>query len=297
MPDCRNCGNSIAAIARYCAFCGAPQTVQPPSEPHARETPSPTPVRAFESSDVTVILPRRRPTATEAAAQRDGAPTSPSAAPPHAGETPQPHRSRATAMKIGGAAVIVIVAAFGAVAFYANRVATTPAKKDAPAVTVTTPVAAPVTSAKRNDESVGAPAKTEAASMLPVEATTPVKEPQQAPIAEAPVASDATAPPAAAQTVAPAKDTTSARKRRAAPTPTPAPAPVETPSPQPVAVEPPAPAPAPAPPPEPVKVERVACADSSNPFSREACLWQECAKPEFRSHAECARFTGPGGQR
>jgi outer membrane biosynthesis protein TonB len=201
-------------------------------------------------------------------------------------------------MKIGGAAAIVIVAAFGAVAFYANRVATSAAKKEGPAVTITTPVAAPM-SAKRSDESDAAPAKTEAPSILPVEATSAVKETQQAPTAEAPVAPEATVQPPTAQAVAPAKDTTPVRKRRAAATPAPAPAPVESPSPQPVAAEPPAPAPAPAPapPPEPARVERVACADSSNPFSREACLWQECAKPEFRSHAECARFTGPGGLR
>ena len=198
-------------------------------------------------------------------------------------------------MKIGGAAVIVIVAVFAAVAFYANRMATSPTKKEAPAVTVTTPVPAPI-SAKRSDDSVVAPAKMEAPGVLPVEATTAAKETQQAPIAEAPVASEATVQPPAAQTVAPAKDTIPARKRRAAATPTPAPAPVESPPAQPVAIEPPAPAPAPAPPPEPVKVEKVACADSSNLFTREACLWQECAKPEFRSHAECARFTGPGGQ-
>jgi len=293
VPDCRNCGNSIADTARFCAYCGVQQP--PTSHPAADETSaaSPTPERMFEASDVTVILPRRRANAMLAsAAQREGALPYASAAPTHAGETPTTHPARASALKIGGAAAIVIVAVFGAVAFYATRVAT-PAKNDeGPVVTVTTPVAAPMPTANRSDETDAAAAKAEAPSIRAVD--TAATADKEAPIAEVPTASPTT-PPVNAQRVAPSKDAAPRKKARPA-APVAEPAPVETPPPQPVVVAP-TPAPVTAPSPEPVKVERVACADSSNPFSREACLWQECAKPEFRSHAECARFTGPGGGR
>jgi hypothetical protein len=148
-------------------------------------------------------------------------------------------------------------------------------------------------SAKR-DESAAAPAKAEAPSVPAVDTAAMVVK--DAPAAEAPAAPEATPPLSAIPKRAPAQDAAPRKKARAA-APAAEPAPVETPPPQPAVIAPPPPVPVTAPPPEPVKVEKVACADSSNPFSREACLWQECAKPEFRSHAECARFTGPGGQR
>ena len=248
----------------------------------------------FEASDVTVILPRRRANAMLAsAAQAADATPYASAAPAHAAETPTTHPSRTGALKIGGTAAIVIVAVFAAVAYYATRVATPAKSNEGAAVTVTTPIAAPLPTASRSDEGDTAAAKVVAPSIPAVDtAATAVKE---APIVEAPAAAEATPPVAAQRTAAPSKDAPPRRKARPA-VPAAEPAPVETAPPQPVVVAPP-PAPVTAPPPEPVKVEKVACADSANPFSREACLWQECAKPEFRSHAECARFTGPGGQR
>jgi hypothetical protein len=292
---CRNCGNSLADNARFCAYCGVQQSVQPSSHPAFGETSvhSPMSDSALEASDVTIILPRRRANATTAAAaQTDDAASFPSAASTQAVDTLEPHPLRATALKIGGAAAIVIVAVFAAVAFYATRVATPAGKKEAPAVTATTAASTPMPSA-RNSEPDAAVAKAEAPSTPVVETVAaPVKE---NPVAEAPSAPDVTPPVPTQRTVTPSKD--AAPRRRARPAAAAEPAPVETPPPQPVVIAPPTPAPETAPPPEPVKVETVACADRSNPFSREACLWQECAKPEFRSHAECARFTGPNGQR
>lgn len=146
-----------------------------------------------------------------------------------------------------------------------------------------------------SDERDGVAATVEASSIPAMEAATVVKE---APIAEAPSAPEATPEVAPHPAVAPPKDVARRKKERARATPVPEPAPVESPQPRPVAIAPPTPAPVTTSPPvEPAKVERVACADSSNPFGRELCLWQECAKPEYRSHAECARFTGPGAQR
>jgi hypothetical protein len=295
VPDCRNCGNSIADTVRFCAYCGVPQPVQASSHPAFSETAaaSPTPERAFEASDVTIILPRRRANAMVAAAtQQDAATPSTSVELARAPETPTTHRSRATALKIGGAAAIVIVAVFAAVAFYASRVAAPAKKSEAPAVIVTTPATAPVPSAARTDQSDAAAAKVDAPTVPAVE-TAATAGGKDAPAAEVPGVPDAT-PSVPVNPKAPSKDAARRKARPAAPVAEPAP--VETPPPQPVVIAPPPPAPVTAPP-EPVKVERVACADSSNPFSREACLWQECAKPEFRSHAECARFTGPGGQR
>ena len=295
MPDCRNCGNSIADTARFCAYCGVPQPVQGSSHPAFTETAaaSPTPERAFEASDVTIILPRRRANAMAAAATRpDGATPSTSAGLAQAPEAPTTHRSRATALKIGGVAAVAIVAVFAAVAFYATRVAAPARKNEAPTVTVTTPIPAAQPSATRADQSDAAAAKVEAPTIPAVETAATVGK--DAPAAEAPGAPDAT-PPVPVNPKANSKDAAQRRKARPA-DPVAEPAPVETPPPQPVVIAPPPPAPVTAPP-EPVKAEKVACADSSNPFSREACLWQECAKPEFRSHAECARFTGPGGQR
>jgi hypothetical protein len=291
VPDCRNCGNSIAATARFCAYCGAPQPLQPSSQPAA----GPSPDAALEASDVTIILPRRRANATLAPAARpDDVSQSAPAASPHAADTPDAPRSRASVLKIGGAAAIVIVAAVAAAAFYATRVGAPAKSNETPAVTVTTPVAAPVEAARRSDASDAAPTKAEAPSIPAVETVTNANE---APIAAAPAAPEVTPAVSATPKEVPPRDAAPRKRARASAAPAAEPAPAEPAPAAPVVVAPPAPAPVTTPPAEPVKVEKVACADSSNPFSREACLWQECAKPEFRAHAECARFTGPTGRR
>ncbi|HEX6795821.1 MAG TPA: hypothetical protein VF304_18405 [Casimicrobiaceae bacterium] len=155
----------------------------------------------------------------------------------------------------------------------------------------------PTPAPAQGNEAAGAPAATEPSSVPPTEAAVVV----EAPVAAAPAAPEITPQIEIPKhpVVAPSKEAASRRSKRAVavPPPEPAAAPVESPPPQPVEVAAPAPAPvAPSPPPAP-KVEKIACGDVGNPFSREVCLWQECAKPEFKSHAECARFAGPGNQR
>jgi hypothetical protein len=146
------------------------------------------------------------------------------------------------------------------------------------------------------DEPDGASANAEAPSTPAKEAATPVDEPS---VAKAPGAPEVTPQASTHRAAVPSRAAAQRKKGASPPTAAPEPAPVETPPPAtPVAIEPAAPVPVTAAPPaEPPKVERAVCADSSNPFSREACLWEECAKPEFRSRPECARFTGPGGRR
>ena len=287
---CRNCGESIVDTARFCPYCGVQQRVAPLSQPASNDTsahPLTPDDDALEASEVTVILPRHRASMLVAAAAQRSEASSASSASKDAFGNPVTARPSARALKIGGAAAILIVAV--AAVFYASRVST-PAVKPAPLpATVTQPTLAPLPSTRQTAEPAPVSANPEASTPAS-EAPTAVKE---APIAATSSAAEPAPQPVTNATTTPPKEAAQRKKARA-PAPPPSPAPIETPPPQPVeAVAPvPAPAPAPAPAPPP-KVETVACAESTNLFSREACLWQECAKPEFRSHAECARFTGP----
>jgi hypothetical protein len=295
---CRNCGKSILDTASFCSFCGLQQLVEPSSQPASADTSvHSAPDSALEASDVTVILPRRRANALAAAPpHRDEGASSASTASKDVYDPSAKPRSRALALKIGGAAAIVIIAVAVAAAFYASRSAAPKGKAEGSPASATAPMPAATPSPMvHRDEPVGASAKPETPSIPPMEAATTV---DKAPVSEAIDAPEATPQVPANRTVALPKDAAQRRKGRPPPAAVAEPAPVDTPPPQPVAIAPPAPAPAPASAPaEPAKSERIACADSSNPFSRELCLWQECVKPEYRSHAECARFTGGGGPR
>ena len=294
---CRNCGNPILDTAKFCSSCGQRQPVAPPSHPASADSapPLPTIAGAFEASDVTVILPRRRADALVAPAKPgDQAAASPSFASKNVSDRLQTHRSSARAIKIGGAAVVVILAVFAAAAFYAKRPGAPAAKADAPVASTPQPMSAPMPAATQSDQPRETSTKTEGPIPPPINAATAVNA---APIAESSIPPEATAPVSAQGTVAPPKDAPQRKKARAPTTPVPEAAAVDNPAPQPAPVAPPQPAPVTAAPPaEPAKVERVACADNANPFSREICLWQECAKPQFRTHDECARFTGPRGE-
>jgi hypothetical protein len=230
---------------------------------------------------------------------------------------PATPRSSIPALKLVGAAAIAIIATFVAVGFYASRVAAPGGKAGAASTTSVEPTSAPVSSAILGRESNSAPPTPDAASVAAMAPATAVKaapntEGQSAPdatsqvpahdakeasIAEAPKAPETMAQVPTHRTVAPAKNAAQRKKGRAPATAATEPAPAESQPPQPVATAPPTPAPVTiSPPVEPPKAESVACADSANPFSRELCLWQQCAKPEYQLHAECARFTGPSGR-
>jgi len=291
---CRNCGKSNVDTARFCAFCGIQQQLEPPPERTYGETAghAPTPQAALEASDVTVILPRLRADAVaRQAAQRDVRPQTPSPAMPAASDRQPTRQLSLRAMKIGAAAAVLIVVVFAAAAFYANRPGTHSTTARAAPASVPEPSGAGASSATRSDVPDRASTSGEAPVVAPPEAPIAV---EQTPAASEPGSTDAMPPSDATSTptVAPPTKAAPRKKERAVASPAPEP---EPPSPPPQAVEAaPAPVPAaPAPAVEAVKVDKVACADSSNLFSREACLWQECAKPEFHSHVECARFTGP----
>ena len=292
---CRNCGKSIVDTARFCAFCGIQQQLEPQPQRTSGETAGhvPTLQAAIEASDVTVILPRLRAGAAAGqAAQRDDRPPTPSPAAPAASDRPPTRQLSVRAMTIGAAAAVLIIAILASAAFFANRPATRSETVTAAPAGVPESSGAGASSATQSDAPDRASTSGEAPVVAPPEAPIAV---EQAPAASVPGSTEAMPPSDAtsAPTVAPPTKAAPRKKERAVANPAPEPAP---PSPPPQAVEAtPAPAPA-APAPavvEAVKVDKVACADSSNLFSREACLWQECAKPEFHSHAECARFTGP----
>jgi len=279
---CRNCGNSNADTARFCSSCGASQPIAQSPQPGSSDT---TP----EASDVTVLLPRRRADAIVAqAAQRAEPPRSPPPAPtPPTARSPT-HRPSARAMKAGAAAAVLLIAIFAAAAFYANRpvMHSTNATPAPAGVSEPSPPGAP--GASQSDARERPSTASEApAQAVPALEPTPVADP--AGTTQALPQADAAPTPIVAPPIKPVP-----RKRERAASPPPEPPPPEPPAPQTVQAAAPPPAPAtPVAPVEAVKVEKVACADSSNLFSREACLWQECAKPEFHSHPECARFTGP----
>ncbi len=293
---CQNCGQSIVDTARFCSFCGAQQLVDA-----SLHRPSPHEMRgvalpdsANEASDVTVILPRRRTSAPSATPPRSDEGTISASTPTTRVDKAATQRSSITVMKIGGAAAIVIVAAAVAARFYVNPPSpTTHERVEVAPAGGTQAVPAPTPIPIRNNEPDGASANAQAPSTAPMEATSTVKDLS--------TTGSPSEPPTTQQVptnrvAAPAKD--AVLRKKASPTATSEPAPVETVTPAPVTIAPPAPAPAmAAPAPEPPKAESVACGDISNPFSRELCLWQECAKPEYRSHSECARFSGPGGRR
>jgi len=294
---CRNCGEAIDDTAKFCPSCGLQQFVErSSSQPGSAgaSAHSPTSERALEASDVTVILPRSRANAlVAAAAQRHDAPPSESTASKQTSDKPPTQRSSVPTRKIVGAAIILVMAAV-AVAFFANRVATPARNAGDTSATAVEATSAPTPRPVRSDEPDRALANPDAASTPAIEAGAAAAEP---PIAETPPPQGSPQRPSTKPVMSPA-NATQRKKGRAPTTPLPGPAPVEDPSPQPVAIAPPAPASVTASPAvEPVKVERVPCADSSNLFSRELCLWQECPKAEYRSHAECARFTGPGATR
>ena len=200
-------------------------------------------------------------------------------------------------MTIGGSAAIVMVAVTVLALLYANR------RGPAPHETVevlpasgTQAVAAPLSTPIRSTDADGGAKPAEAPSIPAIEAASTAKD---ATTAEPPGERQALPQVPTNRVARPAKDAALRKKGPAPPTTVmQEPAPAETPAPAPVALTPPAPAaPTVSPALEPAKAEAVACADNSNPFSRELCLWQECAKPEYRSHPECARFSGPGGRR
>ena len=212
-------------------------------------------------------------------------------------DTPATRGSSISAIKIGGAAAIVIIAVAVGALFYSNRRVTTPPETvEVTPASATQTLPAPIPNPTPRTEADSASANAEARTITAIDAASTAKD---APTAVAPGQPQAI-PQAAPQVptkrvVAPAKDA-AIGKKKAVPEIPPA-EPVETSAPAPVAISPPAPAPVPAlPPAEAPKSETVACADASNLFSRELCLFQECAKPEYRSHAECARFSGPGGR-
>lgn len=295
---CRNCGQSIVDAARFCSFCGAQQLVdaslqRPSSEALPR---APIPDSANEASDVTVILPRRRATAASAASTpgdeaRPSAPTSTTAL--DKSEKPRPN---ITTMTIGGSAAVVVIAVGFAALFYANRPGPAPVEGvEVPPANRAQAVTAPTSTPVINTEADGASANAQAQTIPTIEPASAAKD---APTAEASGEPQALTQVPTNRVVVPSKDAAPRKKGPAPALAAPESAPIEAPAPTPVAITPPAPAPAAVSPPLDVpKVETVACADSSNPFSRELCLWQECAKPEYRSHSECARFSGPGNQR
>lgn len=306
--QCADCGRPIVDTARFCSFCGAQQrpSPQPQSSETSRDSPS-LARAASEASDVTVILPRRRVVELVAEATQRNAAAAALAGSPSTKEEPTARRARFPALAIGGVAAVVIIGALAVFAFRVNRppaVASVqaPARVSAPtAAPITSPTVAPMPSPMPapapGNEAAAAPSAAEPPSVSSTEAAVTV----EAPAAATPAASDAAPPievPKRAAAASP-KEPAARKNRRAtpAPPPGPAPVPVEAPPPQPVEVAAPAPAPVAPPAPPAPKVAEVACADVGNPFSREICLWQECAKPEFQSHAECARFTGAGSQR
>ena len=296
---CQNCGKSIVDTARFCSFCGAQQRAEPSSQAASGETSARSSVRddAFEASDVTVILPRRRANSlVEQVAQHANEPPSVSPASKTTFDMPAAHRWSGPAIRIGGAAAIVIIAVVAAAAFYAKRPATPAAEVASVPASPTLPMPAPAPSATQGGEPDGGSRGPETPTILSIDVANAVGD---AAIATTPSAPEATPPvDLPVRPVAPPKESAPRKKARAPSTSVTEPSPIESPPPQAVEIAAPPPAPvAPSPRVEPVKVERVACADSSNPFTRELCLWQECAKPEYRSHAECARFTGPGAQR
>jgi len=295
---CQNCSKSIDPGARFCGFCGMEQRVGTPPQAAFGETlPGlATPDDVSAASDVTVILPRRRANAFSADTAHPKRPLQSASAPSNGTfDKSATHRSRVPAMKIGAAVVIVMMAVFVAVVFHANRPATPAAKEVATPAIAMQPMPASAPRPLQSDEPDDRVPSSGPSTVVPRDAALVVEE---APLADARSASDVT-PQADLPTQRTAAPPNQAQRKKSR---TPAsrvtePAPAESPLPQPVVASP-APAPAtPSPPVEPVKVERVACADNANPFARELCLWQECAKPDYRSHAECARFTGSGAQR
>jgi zinc-ribbon domain len=296
---CQNCGKSIVDAARFCSFCGAQQRVESSSQPASGETSARSSVRddAFEASDVTVILPRRRANSlVEQVAQHANEPPPVSPASKTMLDMPAAHRSSGPAIRIGGAAAIVIIAVLVAAAFHANRPATPAAEVASAPASPTQPMPAPAANPTQRGEPDGGSRGPETPTIASMDvanavgdaatATTP-SAPEATPLADVPV-----------HRVAPPKESAPRKKARAPSSPAAESAPPENPPPPPVEIAAPPPTPVtPSPTVEFVKVEKVACADSANPFSRELCLWQECAKPEYRSHAECSRFAGPGGQR
>ena len=318
---CENCGRSIVDTARFCSYCGAEQRAGASAQGDAveRTARSAMPEGALEASDVTIILPRRRANASVAQpAPRDATPSASTNFVTNDGSPSAPHpaqdayepgamrRSGAMPMKIGAVALVAIIAVVVGVAFHTYRPATPAGKTLATPISAAAPTpgptpiqrsesdapAPPPTSTQR-DESEGRAANVQAPDIAPTEAGT--AQPSIADKAE----SEATPPVDVAKPAPASKSNATQRTKARAPiTPPTAPSPVDNPVPRAAEVAAPVPEPvAPAPAIEPAKVEKVACADSANPFSREVCLWQECAKPEFQSHAECARFTGPGGRR
>jgi hypothetical protein len=298
---CPNCSKATEAGARFCGFCGMEQRVATPPQSAFGETLSglATPDDVSAGSDVTVILPRRRATPPVAPATHgDSLPASQPAPPEGRFDKPPTHRLRIPAVKIGGAVVIVMIVVFVAVAFHANGPGTTPAKVAAAPAIATQQVPASTPAPPPAEEPDGRTPAAEAPNDAPTQAAITLDAP---PIADTRNASEVT-PQAEVPMQRPAATAKDAARRNKARAPagatTQAPAPVESPPPQPVEVALPAALPVTPPAPvAPVKAETVACADSSNPFARELCLWQECAKPEYRSHAECARFSAPGAQR
>lgn len=319
--DCRNCGRSLADTARFCSFCGAQQRADAPAQ-FARASPPahapPQDPAAVESSDVTVILPRGRANALVAEAMERARATAPPAnAPRTVFERPTAPRFRLSTIAVGAAAFVVIVAVAIAAKLYWHGSGVPPEKAAAaprspkpplalsPSLeaTIVTPIGttpSPTPDAASGELPAAATDANTTRTNAPNADATEATNGARAPVTEAPTAPAATTPSIAVPSPHPVPPSKEAQRKkgRAPATAVAEPAPVAGPPPdQPVA---PAPPPAPViatPSVEAARVEAVACANSSNFFSREACLWQECAKPEFRSHAECARFTGPGSQR
>jgi zinc ribbon protein len=296
---CPNCGSSIADAARFCSSCGAQQRAQPSlqaAQPEGSDQPA-IADDAFAASDVTIILPRgRAKTLVAQTAQRADAPPPQPPASNLTFANPAPHRRRVPVLTIGATAIVVVIAVFVALAFHGKRPAPDARLSAASATsTPSTPAPMPAPAQTRPPDGLG-PSDTEPPPMPQAEPASVVTAPAAA-APDAPVTTLQGADTPTSRATAPAREGAPRRRARAVATPAVEPVPVESPPLPPVEVAPPPPASvAPSLPVEPAKVEKVACADSSNPFSREACLWQECAKPEFRSHAECARFAGPGGR-
>ena len=306
---CPNCAKSIVDVAKFCSFCGAQQPIKQSSQPASANTSFDSAMRgtSLEASDVTVILPRRRVDALVASAGPAPSEKGVGASTASKGVfdnvvTSRPH---VPAMKVGAAAAAIAIIAVFVVVFHANRPATTTQEPKVPGKAADTPATAlerismPPLSPIQGADSVGPPtnaASTNAAmpNVPAMDATTSVKDTSTT---DAPGTGETKLQVPPQRSVAAPKDDVQRKKGRT-PAPAPEPAPIQSLAPEPIASEPPAATPSnDAPLVQPAKVERVVCEDSPNFFSRERCLWQECAKPENRSLGECARFTGPSGQR
>ena len=292
---CASCQTENRDGAKFCRGCGhrlSPAPAASTRRPEAddgwpiteRMALAEVPATTASANDETTVLIGRPPAPTPPAPPRPAVP--PPSPPPAATKAPKtasrpaalssaspaPRRSRA-AWSVVGLLLVLVVAA----AWYANgrRTSVMPAvQTSAPAEPAA--VAPPAPAPGPAPEPTPAPA---AAAPTPPAEPLPAPAPPVVAAAEPPAA--APSPPAEAPAPAKPKPSTAAKVRKSTQQAAPAPSapPVAAPAPAPVAVA------APTPPVAPASPES-ACAGQGF-FGRARCMATQCAKAEYRTHAQC----------